>query len=297
LGGAQFCLRVKMDDSQDMEFPLVEKDGYQNAKQAFVPDNFAVQAVKRLFSISPLLAMCFSTINQVITVTESITSQSENRSYSSYVQVESDGVYSGYTCEYGDAKAAIIYCPYTPVPAFKAVMSMWVSYFVVFMAYRLYATLRYSTDDMRFYIAVDKLNGQLFNKIMVGIGAILTLISVAIGIFYLSPQTEWNQTVDSASVTDLVVFFGINFVALRGFRKQFITSHSGKKGDPSDASMEDFTEPVPIHSKGMFASVSAVVQPITVSYMLHLVRRDGDALLRQHGEPAQLIDAMGKLYK
>jgi hypothetical protein len=62
-----------------MEFPLVEKDSHQYPKQAFVPDNVAVQTVKRLFSIWPLLAMCFSTINQVITVTESITSQSDNR--------------------------------------------------------------------------------------------------------------------------------------------------------------------------------------------------------------------------
>jgi hypothetical protein len=177
-------------------------------------------------------------------------------------------------------------------------MSLWASYFAVYIIYRLYATLKYSTDDLRFYIAMDKLNGHKFNKTMVGIGALLTLISLGVGLFYLSPQTDWNNTTDTATVTNLLVFVGINVVALRGFSKQFITSHSGKTGDLSDATMTEFTEAVPIHSKGMFASVHSVVQPILVSYMLVLSRRDSDdALLRQHGEPAQLIDTMNKLYK
>lgn len=270
----------------------------EEQQRHFVSDQAAIQVVKRLFGIWPILAMCFSTINQVLAITESITSQSNNRSYGDYVEVQSNGEYSGYTCKNGDARAAVIYCPYETVPAFQAVMSMWVIYFGVFIIYRLYATSIYSTDDLRFYIAMDKLNGKPFNKIMVSFGAILTLVSLGIGIYYLSPQTEWNRTVDTASATGLVVFCGINFLALRGFSKQFITSHSGKKDDLSDANMSDFTEPVPIHSKGIFASADAVVQPILISYMLYLSRQDGsDSLLRQHGEPSQLIDAMNKLYK
>jgi hypothetical protein len=260
-------------------------------------DNIGKQLFKRLYSIAPLFAMSFSTMNQIVEVTKSFTSQAENRSYGSTVTVESDGVWSGYTCEYGKAQAVVTYCEYTPFPAFQAVIVIWVVYFAVFMTARLYATSRYSTDDLRFYIAMDKYNGQLLNRVLVALGFFLTVLTLCVGIYYLSPQTEWNNTVDTQSTLDLIVFLGINICALSGFSKQFITSHSGAHGDLADSSMAEFDHPVYIKHGRLLASVDGAIQPVLTNYMLCLSRNDGYEGLRQFGEPEQLIDAMNKLYK
>lgn len=241
--------------------------------------------------------MAFSTINQVIEIAKSVASQTSNRKYGRSVFVESNNYQTGYTCEYGDASAVITYCPYATTTAFQSIIILWILYFVLFMAYRIYVTSCYYTCDLRFYIAVDKANGHLYNKIFVAFGAILTIASLAVGLYYMSPQTSWNDTVDTYSLVSLLVFLGINFLALHRFSQQYIKTHNGIHKEINDCTMIAFTKPIFIQSKGVMMSVDRVIQLILVSYMLYLHRPEDDAILRQHGNPGELIEAMQNLYK
>ena len=234
--------------------------------------------------------MAYTTINQVFVIVKSLTSQSSVETYyNDFVEVKSNDHSEYYTCEYGAAEAVVVYCPYLTIDAFLGIFTIWVVYFAMFMALRLAATYQYSTDDLRFYIAVDQFNSHIVNRVFVYVGGLLTIISASVGIFYMSPGTQWNPTVDNTSLLNIILFVGINALALSGFRKQFINTHQV-------VVMSDFTEFVPLYHTRIWYGVSTVVTPILVSYMLYL-STNNSAELKKHGDVMLLQRTLMKLYK
>ncbi len=291
-----------MEDQRASEMvnPLLESREHielRKSAQNIARDSMIVQTIKRLFSIAPLIVMSFTTINQIFSVVKSMTSQSSNdQKYNAFVEVTSNGQSSYFECEYGNAQAVVTYCPYQPFKAFQGIVAVWVIYFAVFMVVRLWATRTYHTNDLRFYIAIDRYNGQFLNIILVAIGYLLTAISTVVALVYMSPQSDWNSVIDTTSVLTLVIFIGINVVSLYGLLRMT----TGSTHHKSNITMNDFPHEILFTSgRGVlevFASVEGVIKPILVSYVLYLV--DGDvSLLQEYGNAERLREAMNKLYK
>ena len=256
-------------------------------------DPLVTQFGKRLFSIAPIVAMTFSSINQVFTIGRNEAAQSTIRSYNRQIEVLSDGVTSYYTCEYGDATTVVTYCPYIPIAAFKVMLSLWCAYFAMFAFARLAATAAYSTYDLRFHIAVDRYNGHIVNKVFLATGYLLTTISVAVSLYYLSPQTAWNNSIDTESLLSIIVFAGINFTALHGLQRM---STSGQR----TVNMSDFPHPIYVHNLGgnvpMFASIDVMLKPLLEGYLLSLTSANDTTILSKYGNSTQLQNVMSKLY-
>lgn len=277
-----------MESSFDVQSHLLNEERKEEVHET--KDGFLTQLAKRLYSVAPLLVMAYTTINQVFVIVTSLSSQSSVETYyNDFVEVRSNDRSSYYTCEYGDAKAVVVYCPYYSIDAFIGILSLWVAYFVLFIFIRLAATYKYSTDDLRFYIAVDQYNSHLINRTFVYLGIVLTIVSAAIAVYYMSPGTKWNPTVDNTSLLNIFLFVGINFLALSGFRKQFINAHQA-------VVMSDFKQFVPIYHSRIWYGVDRVVTPVLVSYMLYL-STDNTAELEKHGSVKLLRETLMKLYK
>lgn len=260
------------------------------------PDNLLVQWIIRLYSIFPLFAMTFSTINQVFSVGKTISSQGDSINYNENVEVISNGEYAYFTCEYGNAVGVIAYCPYETIPAFQSILFLWVMYFATFICLRLWVTSFYATNDLRFYVATALYNKHLLNKVFVYIGLLFTAVSLAVGIYYLSPQTDWNDAIDTSSALSLVVFLGVNLVAL----SRLLHVSIGLPDAP--ITMESFPDEISLIDnsyrqgwKKIFTTPDRVIQPILSSYVSYLVHRD-EKLLIEHGKPSQLIAVMEKIY-
>jgi len=277
-----------MEDSGDVNVGLLhgdEFDVYHEPK-----DSFFVEFAKRMYAISPLLLMTYSTINQVFVIAKSVSSQSSVETYyNRFVGVESNGQETYYTCEYGNAEAVVVYCPYYTIDAFIGIIVVWSIYFAVFITVRFVVTFKYATDDLRFYIAVDQFNSHWLNKSLVYIGAGLTVISLIVGVYYMSPDSEWNSTVDNESLLNMILFLGINTLALSGFRKQFINPRQIED-------MADFDTYVPLFNVKFYYGVERVITPILVAYM-QLLTTDNDTELKLHGDVKILRKTLTKLYK
>lgn len=282
-----------------MEAPAISTDMHRDdhvkkhlVSSSEMKDGYIIDFAKRMYAISPLLLMTYSTINQVFVVTKSITSQSNLETYDSrQVEVVSVNQEAYYTCEYGNVQAVVINCPYNDIPAFVANLSIWVLYFVCFLSIRFAATFKYSTNDLRFYLAVDLFNSHWLNRLFVVLGGLLTFASMCVSVGYLTDATggEWNPTVDNTSVLSIILFVGINALALSGFRKQFIETNSS-------VHMETFQDVVPIYNVKFFHGVDRVMTPILVAYVRYLATND-DSELQLRGDVSALRRALSQLYK
>ncbi len=125
---------------------------------------------------------------------------------------------------------------------------------------------------------------------------LVTAVSLAVGINYLSPQTKWNDAIDTSSALSLVVFVGVNLVALSRLLRVTI--------GPPDATftMESFPDEISLMDnsyrqgwKREFTAPDRVIQPIISSYVMYLLDHD-EKHLTVHGKPSQLITVMEKIY-
>jgi len=260
-------------------------DAYHETK-----DGFLIEFAKRMYAIAPLIIMTYSTINQVFVIAKSVSSQSSVETYyNRFVGVESNNQETYYTCEYGNAEAVVVYCPYYTIGAFVGILSVWAIYFGLFISIRFIATFKYATDDLRFYLAVDLYNSHWLNRTLVYLGGVLTIISMCVGIYYMSPDSEWNPTVDNNSLLNIILFVGINTLALSGFRKQFIEADH-------NVHMSDFEDYVPLYNTKFYHGVERVMTPILVAYVRFLATNN-DSDLQLHGDVKLLRRALTKLYK
>lgn len=297
-----------------------------SAGKRIAPDHVIVQLLKRLYSIAPLIAMSVSTISQIFDAAKNISSQSSSQSYNRFVEVISNNQHSYFTCQYGVADAVVVYCPVDSLAAFQACLILWVIYFAAYMILRLYVTSSFSTHDLRFYIAIDRFNAHIVNKCWVAFGFLLTLATMGVGLYYLSPQSAWNKVIDSSSLTSIIVFFGINVVALRNLlitttKVPYDRTHTTCSGDYS--MMGDFPSPLFLNCDaivatnghlgrrvlGIFHSVDRIFQPLILGYMkylemAHTASKYGDTVedtvaesyLGEFGDAVLLAEAMRKLY-
>lgn len=274
-----------------MQSPLIERDAPLTDQGVITSESIFIQIGKRIAMVFPLLAMTFTTLSQIFMIAKNIAAQTSSEDYYNRdVVVISNGHSEDYTCDYGNANAVVVYCPYDTMDSFKVVLSLWIIYFVLFLFLRIYATFKYSTNDFRFYIATDQYNSHLINRIFVYIGLILTLISVAMSLYYMSPQTQWNQSLDTPNLLSVIVFFGINIISLSRFRKQFIVSNN------QNIDMKDFPEVIPMyHGVKVWHSIEEVAKPLIIAYMKYL-QSGREESLRSYGDVQLLKETMTRLF-
>jgi hypothetical protein len=275
-----------MDAQKPLLTPLVEKDSIQ------------IQLGKRLFTLFPLLAMAFSTLSQIFMIAKNIAAKTGiDSSYDEKVVVTSNGQSNEYTCNYGNADAVIVFCPYTIMVTFQIFLSLWIIYFTLFLFIRISATIRYPTSDLRFYIATDQYNTTIINKVFIYLGIILTFASVIVSLYYMSPQTNWNPTLDTPNLLSIIVFLGINLISLSRFRKSFIRANNNDNNHYHYLDMNDFQEYIPMQEKMPFwTNLDEIMKPIVIVYLQYLLT--GDEIELSHYGDIELIQrTINKLYQ
>lgn len=281
------------------------------------PDPWYIQIPKRLLALLPLFAMIFSTISQIFSIAKNIAAKTSIENYyNKDVLVTSNGFTAAYSCDYGNADAVVVYCPFDTMGAFEAILAVWVGYFFLFVCARLWATAGFATNDLRFVLAGDWFNSHKTNTLLVVAGYVLTTISVIISFYYMSPQTDWNPNIDTPNLLSLIVFFGINVVSLSRFRRQFVT----QRLPPVATFVEVFPSYLPMRGEktvlDFLRPTEDIMEPYGVAYIKYLKRNDSCPLLQlvyrdeivfqedssaevaaSKGEQlSKLLDALNKLY-
>lgn len=245
------------------------------------PDPWYVQIPKRLLALLPLFAMIFSTISQIFSIAKNIAAKTSIEDYyDKDVLVTSNGFTAAYSCDYGNADAVVVYCPFDTMGAFEAILGVWVGYFFLFVCVRLWATASFATNDLRFVLAGDWFNSHRINTLLVSLGYALTTVSVVISFYYMSPQTDWNPNIDTPNLLSLIVFFGINVVSLSRFRRQFVT----QRLSPVTELVEVFPSYLPMRGErtalDFLRPTEDVLEPYGVAYIKYLKRNDPCPLLQ-----------------
>lgn len=156
--------------------------------------------IKRVFAQLSLLVMFANTLSSVFSISAAVSLIPDDNAAPRY-----------HFCEYGDnnqADGVFVQCPYVPSPVFQTFISLWVVYFVVYFSYKFWVTSAYETNDLRFLIFCDKFNSTTFNRVLVGLGVLLTFVS-GIG---AGQAVVHNGTTDS--ISPILVFMIVNWYNL-----------------------------------------------------------------------------------
>lgn len=138
-------------------------------------EDLHISVGKRIYAQIDMIIMAFNTINAVFSISAQVSLISED-AYSHFFRI----------CDYNDGTPlnVLVQCPYYPSPVFISFIITWTLYFVTIFIYRYQRTIEYWSNDLRFYLACDMLNNEMFMYIMVFVGVLLTFVSAIGGIYY-----------------------------------------------------------------------------------------------------------------
>jgi hypothetical protein len=168
-------------------------------------DSAVISVIKRLFSELQLFAMSVNVISAVYSISATI----------SLVTIPSGSV-SVNNCAHGEPLFEQAQCAYANRPTFVGFITVWIIYFIVLLLFRFMHTSKFSTTDLRFYLACSMVNDEPLNKLLVLLGMGLTVACGAVGLTY---ALEDSFVTSVGGVGQILVFVGVNMLALFQIRR------------------------------------------------------------------------------
>ena len=86
-------------------------------------------------------------------------------------------IFWGHTCTEGVPSALSMTCSFANHPTFQYLVYIWAAFFVLFFLYRVAMLWSYSPDDLRFYIATQRLNGTKGNLVFLFVLFLLSVVT------------------------------------------------------------------------------------------------------------------------
>jgi len=192
--------------------------------------------VRRMYAISPLFVVAYNTIASIYalgrgTVTKTLKSTelplretmglyafafADENAFGNYYYVPSSSgsvpfpkatKFWQHQCP-SIPSSMTMTCTYANGPIFLTIVYVWVSYFVIFFIYRMAVLWNYNPDDLRFYIATQRLNGLNGNQVF---RLLLFILSVAT--FLLVIYFSFLQQAATSAYVQAAIFVVVNFLA------------------------------------------------------------------------------------
>ena len=183
----------------------VQTTGIDFRSSSNVGEDAFTTIIKRLYAQLGLIVMTANTVTSVFSISAAV----------SLIPDDDAGARYNFCTYGGNGIAVYVQCPYIPSPVFQTILSIWCIYFAVFFSYKYYKTSCFETDDLRFYVYCDQFNSTIMNRVMIGLGVLLTFISAIGGINFVIH----NGTTDS--IGPILIFCAVNVynLALMGVCK------------------------------------------------------------------------------
>lgn len=131
-------------------------------------------------------------------------------------------------CRLGTPKVTSSVCANYEHPAYIAISVLWAGYVAVYLVIVMgYTFFSYSSNDIRYYISAVKFKHSLRNRVMLGIGVVLTWLTSAVAFYYLggggNTDRDWGEGIQFDDVvealTKIFIFFIINTKAFADLNK------------------------------------------------------------------------------
>jgi hypothetical protein len=192
-----------------------------------------VSTLRRIFSLSPILAGLFNTITQVQTLGQNAAS----------ITVSEAVVKEAYYCDYGDPVGGIVYCPYENAPAYELFLYGWIAVWGLFFMIELFRTLQFSTYDLRYYVALELSKVSTTSSTFFYFVVFFTIITM-IASFAFTASSAASGSASEAAVAQYVqstIVFGVaNIVTTLSL----VTSNIPHL---KDVEISDLPNPIPVH--------------------------------------------------
>lgn len=272
---------VSDDSAQLTSFPAFPGSaaGAGNPYDGVELEDLFLSLGKRIYAQIDMIVMMFNTINSVFAISAAVG------------QIPKDELSWMFNfCEYGGGEplGVSVQCPYLPNPVFISFLTAWIIYFSTIFAYRFHRTFDFWSNDLRFYVACDLLNNDMFMYILAFVGVVLTLVSAIGGIYYVTVNGS------TASLGNILVFTGVNMLNLKGLVGGRFKALAGQRN-----AEKVFPQPIIIalpnasamNLHGALLSHRDVFDIIVQANGLALLERD-DKVLRRVGDVALLREAI-----
>lgn len=264
---------------------MTEKSSKETLFDTTLYDSDAISLKKRFFALIPAMIMTFNTMNTVNTlaiVASTYVAEYDCNAATYGNQCSSDS--NVYTCIFGSPIIVKLSCPYQSNGLFIAFLIIWCIYFTVLLLGIYSFSLRFRTNDLRYYLSQDKFKTSIINSWLVRIGIILSIVSALVVIGYSFANDN------SSGVTSTITFCLLNAYSLLNLGNCYFDTLLN-----DELKLEDFPEIVLQKEKNLIPLTSAQLYDTIKIAMLHSTTFNDLKYLQKIGDPDQLKDAMSKL--
>lgn len=100
----------------------------------------------------------------------------------------------GKLCGEGDVISSTFSCPYEHLPVYKSILSLWIIIWVSFFIFQLTFSSSYRTDDLRYYIQLEKLKQSIVSQVFFVVVFLFTLASMVTSFYYTKKNFDSGVT-------------------------------------------------------------------------------------------------------
>ncbi len=189
----------------------------RNPRKTIVKKNYWIcDPFKRIYAQLPLGFLVLNTIQAINNIAASVSSvpatgfvYDDDDAHGTYI-TDNDGYYE---CVTGKSLRPVeVACPYATTTVYQVLLFIWIAYFCSVFLCKYLWTFKYSTNDMRFFIATDQFNVTWVGFFIKLIGFVLTSLTVLIVIIIVPILYGSDIEFDYAS---LVTFGLANMISLQ----------------------------------------------------------------------------------
>jgi len=182
-------------------------------------------------------------------------------------------------------------CPHRHNPIFLGVSAVWAILFAALLVTRVLGTHKYSTADLRFYIAVEKFNDHVANKTCIYLVLSFTMISVIVALAQVVPYVHDGDF--KGTIEALFVFMAVNLYSFQLYLKSKF---------PKLKSIDDgLPEPIPfvlpkdstswVNLYGVLMTTDEIFTLLNHEYLKFLIEKNGSFFM----ENEKIKTALNKL--
>lgn len=208
----------------------------------------------------------------------------------------SDCTLDAWSCDKTVINAGI-QCSFEDNASYIGFQAAWVTFLVVYFFIKIYSSTPYATNDLRYFLSVDRFATTNTNKYIVYAAYLLTLASVIVLCYYLALVEQSFAGAFTFGILNAYLFYQSTSSRWPAFNNMQIEKKSFKEMFPTPIILKiSTTEPALTNCYGMLVSSTKLYDELLLAVFQSDELKD-DKYLAAYGNPKEIRDAFHTLYE
>lgn len=203
------------EDSEALQKPEKPDKKIEPDLESFSVGMIAQEVARRVVVLSPLLFLVYNTISSVFSLAAAVATivyTKEDYDLKQTVgiatQIYPKIIYYTQSCDFAPPNQITVQCPYISSIDFQGILIVWLLFFAALIITQAVYIFPYGSNDLRFFIAGEKVGYIKLTRYLVYTGYCLCLVSMIVAFTYAAKNSN------SSAVSSIIVSMIVNAIGL-----------------------------------------------------------------------------------